>query len=86
MGPRASRNENDEENFLLHWGVSLRLSYQLPSVDFSSIVRYKRTKNHFSHHPIHYWVLVSIITFYSSPKMRERVHSLLSPLLPMSPI
>jgi len=64
MGTRASRNENDEENFLLHWGVSLCLSYQLLSADFSSIVRYKRTKKSFlsSSHTLlgagfHYYVL-----------------------------
>lgn len=58
MGPTATTNENGEENLL-----SLRQSYQIPSADFSSTVRYKRTKNHFSRHPIHYWMLVFIITF-----------------------
>ena len=35
----------------------------IPSADFSSSVRFKRTTNHFSHHPINYWLLVCIITF-----------------------
>ena len=35
----------------------------IPSADFSSSVRCRRTTNHFSHHPINYWLLVCIITF-----------------------
>jgi hypothetical protein len=35
----------------------------IPSVDFSSSVRCKRTTNHSSHHPINHQVLVCIITF-----------------------
>jgi len=42
MGPTASMNENGEENLLPHWGLSLCQSYQLPSADFSSTVRYKK--------------------------------------------
>jgi len=35
----------------------------IPPADFSSSARCKRTTNHFSRHPIKYWLLVCIITF-----------------------